>query len=41
MSASLKRVIENPTDSGDPAAYAMRNTRNDPASLARSAAGSK
>jgi glutamate/aspartate transport system substrate-binding protein len=41
MSASLKRVIENPTDSGDPEAYAMRNARNDPASLARSAAGSK
>jgi glutamate/aspartate transport system substrate-binding protein len=25
MSAPLKRVIENPTDSGDPDAYAMRN----------------
>jgi glutamate/aspartate transport system substrate-binding protein len=25
MSAALKRVIENPTDSGDPEAYAMRN----------------
>jgi glutamate/aspartate transport system substrate-binding protein len=26
MSAVLKRVIENPTDSGDPKAYAIRNT---------------
>ena len=25
MSAALKRAIENPTDSGDPEAYAMRN----------------
>jgi glutamate/aspartate transport system substrate-binding protein len=25
MSASLKRVIEHPTDSGDPEAYAVRN----------------
>jgi hypothetical protein len=25
MSAALKRVIEKPTDNGDPEAYAMRN----------------
>ena len=26
MSTALKRVIANPTDSGDPETYAMRNT---------------